>query len=110
MTQNKYDAIIIGAGIFGNCIAYELALKGFKTLNVDKLSGSGFGSTSGSCAVIRLYYSSPEGVALAREGYYYWLDWPRYLNVSDPDGMAYYKNTGAMVFKSKVNNNLVNVD
>ncbi len=109
MAQNKYDAVIIGAGIIGNCIAYELALKGFKTLNVDKLSGSGFGSTSGSCAVIRLYYSSPEGVALAREGYYYWLDWPRYLNVSDPDGMAYYKNTGAMVFKSKVNNNLVNV-
>jgi sarcosine oxidase subunit beta len=109
MTQKKYDAIIIGAGIFGNCIAYELALKGFKTLNVDKLSGSGFGSTSGSCAVIRLYYSTPEGVALAREGYYYWLDWPRYLNVTDPDGMAYYKNTGAMVFKSKVNNNLVNV-
>lgn len=109
MTKKKYDAIIIGAGIIGNCIAYELALKGFKTLNVDKLSGSGFGSTSGSCAVIRLYYSSPEGVALAREGYYYWLDWPRYLNVSDPDGMAYYKNTGALVFKTKVNNNLVNV-
>ena len=109
MTQKKYDAIIIGAGIIGNCIAYELALKGFKTLNVDKLGGSGFGSTSGSCAIIRLYYSSPEGVALAREGYYYWLDWPRYLNVIDPDGMAYYKNTGAMVFKTEVNNNLVNV-
>ena len=109
MTKKKYDAIIIGAGIIGNCIAYELALKGFKTLNVDKLSGSGFGSTSGSCAVIRLYYSTPEGVALAREGYYYWLDWSRYLNVSDPDGMAYYKNTGAMVFKSEANNNLKNV-
>ncbi|MCK5350724.1 MAG: FAD-binding oxidoreductase, partial [Desulfobacula sp.] len=109
MTKKKYDAIIIGAGIIGNCIAYELALKGFKTLNVDKLGGSGFGSTSGSCAIIRFYYSSPEGVALAREGYYYWLDWNRYLNVFDPDGMAYYKNTGAMVFKSEVNNNLVNI-
>ncbi len=109
MNDKQYDAIIIGAGIIGNSIAYELALKGFKTLNVDKLGGSGFGSTSGSCAIIRLYYSSPEGVALAREGYYYWLDWPRYLNISDPDGMAYYKNTGAMVFKSEVNNNLKNV-
>jgi len=109
MTPKEYDAIIIGAGIIGNCIAYELALKGFKTLNVDKLSGSGFGSTSGSCAIIRFYYSSPEGVALAREGYYYWLNWPRYLNAQDPDGLAYYKNTGAMVFKTEVNNNLVNV-
>ena len=109
MTQKKYDAIIIGAGIIGNSIAYELARKGYKTLNIDKLGGSGFGSTAGSCAIIRLYYSSPEGVALAREGYYYWLDWNRYLNVKDPDGMAYYKNTGAMVFKSESNNNLKNV-
>ncbi len=109
MISKKYDAIIIGAGIIGNSIAYELALKGYKTLSIDKLGGSGFGSTAGSCAVIRLYYSSPEGVALAREGYYYWLDWNRYLNTTDPDGMAFYKNTGAMVFKSEVNNNLVNV-
>ena len=109
MTKKKYDAIIIGAGIIGNSIAYEMALKGKKTLSIDKLGGSGFGSTAGSCAVIRLYYSSPEGVALAREGYYYWLDWNRYLNVIDSDGMAYYKNTGAMVFKSEINRNLKNV-
>ncbi len=109
MTQNNYDAIIIGAGIIGNCISFELAKKGYKTLNVDKLSGSGFGSTAGSCAIIRLYYSSPEGVALAREGYYYWLDWKRYLDVTDPDGMAYYKNTGALVFKTELNHNLSKV-
>ncbi|MCK5836486.1 MAG: FAD-binding oxidoreductase [Desulfobacula sp.] len=109
MTQKKYDAIIIGAGIIGNSIAYELALKGKKTLSIDKLGGSGFGSTAGSCAIIRFHYSSPEGVALAREAYYYWLDWNRYLNVIDPAGMAFYKNTGAMVFKTEANNNLKNV-
>lgn len=109
MTPKKYDAIIIGAGIIGNCISFELAKKGYKTLNVDKLGGSGFGSTAGSCAIIRLYYSSPEGVALAREGYYYWLDWRRYLDVTDPDGMAYYKNTGALVFKTELNHNLIKV-
>lgn len=109
MTDKTYDAIIIGAGIIGNCISYELAKKGYKTLNVDKLGGSGFGSTAGSCAIIRLYYSSPEGVALAREGYYYWLDWNRYLDVLDPDGMAYYKNTGALVFKTELNHNLEKV-
>lgn len=109
MTTAKYDAIIIGAGIIGNCITYELARKGYRTLSVDKLGGSGFGSTSGSCAIIRFYYSSPEGVALAREGYYYWLNWPRYLKVADPHGMAYYKNTGAMVFKTEVNHHLEKV-
>ena len=109
MTLKRYDAIIIGAGIIGNCISFELAKKGYKTLNVDKLSGSGFGSTAGSCAIIRLYYSSPEGVALAREGYYYWLDWTRYLDVTDPHGMAYYKNTGALVMKTELNHNLTRV-
>lgn len=110
MTPRKeYDAIIIGAGIIGNCISFELAKKGYKTLNIDKLGGSGFGSTAGSCAIIRLYYSSPEGVALAREGYYYWLDWARYLGVEDPDGMAFYKNTGALVFKTELNHNLTRV-
>ena len=45
MTQ-KYDAIIIGAGIIGACIAFELSKKGYKTLNVDKLDAAGYGSTS----------------------------------------------------------------
>ncbi len=53
------------------------------------------GSTAGSCAIIRLHYSTPQGVMLAREGYYYWLDWPKYLEIRDPSGMAFYRNTGA---------------
>jgi len=109
MNQKHYDTIIIGAGIIGNCIAYELSQKGYRCLSVDRLGGSGFGSTAGSCAIIRLYYSSPEGVALAREGYYYWLDWRRYLGSVDPTGMAYYKNTGAMVFKTDINKDLARV-
>ncbi len=36
MTE-KYDAIIIGAGVIGAPIAYEMAKMGYKTLNVDKL-------------------------------------------------------------------------
>jgi len=72
----KHDAIIIGAGIIGCCVSFELAKKGYKTLNVDKLPAAGYGSTSGSCAIIRFHYSTPDGVALAREGYFYWLDCP----------------------------------
>ena len=44
MSSNKtYDAIIIGAGVIGSPIAYELAKKGYKTLNVDKLADAGEG-------------------------------------------------------------------
>ena len=105
----KYDAVVIGAGIIGACVGYELAKQGKKVLNVDKLGGAGFGSTAGSCAVIRLYYSTPDGVAMAREGYYYWLDWPLYLGVVDPTGMVKYINTGAMVMKTSKNKYLENV-
>jgi len=107
--SKKYDTIVIGAGIIGACVGFELAKRGKKVLNVDKLSGAGFGSTSGSCAVIRLHYSTPDGVAMAREGYYYWLDWSKYLGKVDPTGMVKYFNTGCMVIKTEKNNGLKNV-
>ena len=49
--NKKYDAIIIGAGVIGSPIAYELARMGYKTLNIDKLSDAGEGSTAASCAI-----------------------------------------------------------
>ena len=105
----KYDAIIIGSGVIGCCVAFELAKLGYKTISVDKLGEAGMGSTSGSCAIIRFHYSTTEGVALAREGYYYWLDWPTYLGVRDPAGMVTYHNTGCLVIKTPVNQNLSRV-
>lgn len=105
----KYDAIIIGAGIIGTCIGFEMAKKGMKTLNVDKLPAAGYGSTGASCAIIRLHYSTPDGVAMAREGYYYWLDWNRYLGVIDEAGMIKYINTGCLVTKNEKNKYLKSV-
>jgi sarcosine oxidase subunit beta len=107
--NRQYDAIIIGAGIIGAAIAFELAKKGYKTLNVDKLPSAGYGSTSGSCAIIRLHYSTPDGVATAREGYYYWINWPEYLEVQDELGLANYVNTGCLVIKTELNKYLKNV-
>ena len=107
--NKKYDAIIIGAGVIGAAIAFELAKKGYKTLNVDKLPSAGYGSTSGSCAIIRLHYSTPDGVATAREGYYYWINWPEYLEVEDELGLVNYINTGCLVIKTELNKYLKNV-
>ena len=46
MSENeRYDAIIVGAGVIGSAIAFELAKKGWRTLNVDKLPAAGYGST-----------------------------------------------------------------
>ena len=101
--NRKYDAIIVGAGVIGAAIGFELAKKGYKTLNVDRLSAAGYGSTSGSCAVIRFHYSTPDGVATAREGYYYWIKWAEYLEAEDELGLVNFINTGCLVFKTELN-------
>ena len=108
MTKS-YDAIVIGAGIIGCCTAFELAKKGYRTLNIDKLGAAGHGSTSSSCSIIRFHYSTPDGVALAREGYFHWIDWTDFLGVVDEYGMAKYVNTGCLVTKTERNHHLVNV-
>jgi sarcosine oxidase subunit beta len=100
--KKKYDAIIIGAGVIGSPIAYELAKMGRQTLNIDKLSDAGEGSTAASCAIVRAHYSTEDGVAMAYEGFKYWLDWEHYLgNVKDEKGLARYMNTGSILLKSQ---------
>lgn len=104
--SKDYDAIVIGAGIIGCCTGYELAKRGYRTLNLDKMHGAGYGSTAASCAIIRFHYSTPDGVAMARESYYYWLDWAKYLRVVDEVGLARYINTGCLIFKAEKNHYL----
>ncbi|MEA3231782.1 MAG: FAD-dependent oxidoreductase [Thermodesulfobacteriota bacterium] len=104
--KKTYDAIIIGAGIIGCNIAFELAKRGWKTINIDKLSGAGHGSTAASCAVIRVHYSTLDGTAMAYESYFYWDDWANYLEAEDPGGMAKFIKTGIMVLKCQVNEKL----
>jgi len=100
--NKKYDAIIVGAGIIGAPIAYELAKKGYKTLNIDKLAGSGAGSTGNSCSIVRAHYSTEDGVAMAYEGFKYWQDWENYLGgVKDEKGLAKFMNTGSILLKSQ---------
>lgn len=108
--KNKVDAIIIGAGVIGACTAYELSKLGYQTLSVDKLPQAGYGSTSGSCAIIRTYYSTIESCALAYEGWHYWKSWAKYLGntVSGAD-LVEYHNTGCLVAKTTLNNHLQKV-
>ncbi|CAB1080324.1 oxidoreductase, FAD-binding [Olavius algarvensis Delta 1 endosymbiont] len=100
--NKKYDAIIIGAGVIGCPVAYELTKMGYKTLNVDKLDDAGMGSTAASCSIVRAHYSTEDGVAFAYEGFKYWLEWEDYLgNVKDEKGLARYMNTGSILIKSQ---------
>ena len=92
--------------MIGAATAYEMAKSGWKTINVDRNGQAGYGSTSGSCAIIRVHYSTLDGTAFAYEGYFYWRDWAEYLEASDADGLAQFRQTGCLVMKTDGNNNL----
>ena len=104
--SERYDAIIIGAGIIGAATAFELSKLGWKTLNVDMLPAAGYGSTSNSCAIIRVHYSTWDGIALAYEGYFYWRDWADYLETGDERGLADFIECGCLVMKTEHNGRL----
>jgi sarcosine oxidase subunit beta len=106
MSNQNYDAIIIGAGVIGTAIAYELSKKGRSTLNIDKLPASGYGSTSNSCAIIRLYYSTIDGCAMAYDGYNYWKNWRDYLKAPVNEKIAKFHDCGTLIMKTKQNGGL----
>ena len=93
---DRYDAVIIGAGVIGANLAFELSKAGYRTVNLDKLPASGYGSTANSCAIIRTHYSTWNGVAMAYEGVFYWRKWPEYLEVDDERGLIEYVECGGV--------------
>ena len=104
--NKKYDSIIIGAGVIGSAISFELSKKGYKTLNIDKNPTSGYGPTAASCAIIRVHYSTFDGCAIAYEGYHYWKDWENYLEYTDESGLAKFVECGCMIYRTEQNNYL----
>ena len=101
--MNNPDVLIIGAGIIGCATAFELAKAGYKTLNIDKHGEPGAGSTSNSCALVRLSYSTYDGIQMARECFSYWKDWDNYLEVADARGNARFVNNGTLMTMRAVN-------
>lgn len=92
-------AVVIGGGIIGCAVALELSRRGFRTLNVDRNSEVGSGSTANSCAIVRFSYSTREGVMLAYEGLHYWLNWPRFLGAADERGHARFIRSGHLMLR-----------
>ncbi|CAJ1340195.1 unnamed protein product [Effrenium voratum] len=95
------DAIIIGAGVIGNAVATELSRSGMRTLNVDKLRGSGQGSTGYSSGICRMMYSLLDSVKFAWEGYTYYENWKEHIGLEDPPGgLARLRVCGALTLRA----------
>jgi sarcosine oxidase subunit beta len=96
MTRSA-DVVVVGAGVIGCSVAYELARTGRRVLVVDKAPGPGQGSTSASSAIVRFHYSTFDGVATAWEAYHCWLRWEDHLQGTDAAGLAAYVRTGMVM-------------
>ncbi|MEL7155485.1 MAG: FAD-dependent oxidoreductase [Actinomycetota bacterium] len=91
------DVVVIGAGVIGSAIAFELARRGRSVICLDAGPGVGAGSTSASSAIIRFHYSTMASVLAAWESAPAWRDLAAHLGVEDPDGMARFVPTGSLV-------------
>lgn len=105
------DAVVIGAGIIGTAIAFELSKAGRRTICVDRAPKAGYGSTSSSCAIIRVHYSTLEGTAFAFDAYHDWEDWSGYLGAGALSALdeARFHQTGCLVMKTQGNGYLTKI-
>ena len=91
----KYDIAIIGAGIIGLSIAFQLARRSkLKIIVLDKGAGVGEGSTGASSAVCRTRYSLDDMLLLARDGIAAYRDWQSFTGLCQP--RATFHNHGVL--------------
>ncbi len=95
---DKADVVVIGAGVIGSAVTFELARRGRNVICVDAGDGVGAGSTSASSAIIRFHYSTRDSVLTAWESAALWDDLPGHLGVEDEAGMVRFVRTGCLVF------------
>jgi sarcosine oxidase subunit beta len=98
VTTHRADALVIGAGVIGSAVTYELARSGRSVITVDKGPAPGAGSTSASASIIRFSYSTADAVLTAWESAAVWEAWEQHLGGADPDGMARFVRTGNLIF------------
>lgn len=88
------DAVVVGAGVIGCSIAFELARDGLSVVVVDKAGAPGQGSTSASSAIVRFNYSTWDGVATSWESKHCWENWADHLEGAAEGGTARFHRTG----------------
>ena len=89
------DIVIVGGGIMGMSIAYQVARRSSLGVTVlEKGAGLGEGSTGGSAAITRQRYSRPEQIRLARDGNVVFRRWAEYTGLPAP--LAEYHMIGVL--------------
>ncbi len=77
------DVVVVGAGIIGSSISYQLARRRIRVIAVDKGEGPAEGSTGASSSICRCRYTNPEVVRLALYGQKALGDWSRFTGLAE---------------------------
>ena len=83
MTQ-KVDAIVIGGGVMGASILYNLASKGLKNCVLLERDTLGSGSTGRSSGLIRMHYSTRVNAELSWKSFPYFLHFDELIGQQKP--------------------------
>lgn len=70
----SYDAIVIGAGVMGASVAYNLSQRGLKVLILERRS-VGVGATGASSGLVRMHYDLEIDSALAWQSFHFFCNW-----------------------------------
>ncbi|MFT4065497.1 NAD(P)/FAD-dependent oxidoreductase [Paraburkholderia sp.] len=77
--MDKYDVVVIGAGVIGSSVAFQLAKLGAKKVLVLDRGTIGAGTTSQSSGILRTHYSVKENVELALRSWDVFNNFAAYL-------------------------------
>jgi sarcosine oxidase subunit beta len=81
--MDRYDVIVIGAGVIGCSVAWHLCALGAGRVLVLERAAIGGGTTSQSSGILRTHYSIGENVELARASWQAFADFAAYLGDDD---------------------------
>ncbi len=96
MQDAKLEVAIIGGGVIGCAVGLELARRGAAAHVIDRNGEVGHGSTSGSCGIVRRFYSTRTMIGMAHEGAAVWADWQSYLRAPDGADLARFERPGML--------------
>jgi glycine/D-amino acid oxidase-like deaminating enzyme len=79
------DVVVIGAGIVGSAIAYQIARRSSLSVTLlDKGAGPAEGSTGASSSICRCRYSNPQVIRFARDGLAAYRNWAEFTGLEKP--------------------------
>ncbi len=81
--RSAVDVVVIGGGIVGASIGYQLALRGASVTVLDKGAGPAEGSTGASSSICRSRYTYPELVRLAFHGQEIYGNWQEFTRLAE---------------------------